>query len=141
MSDTLIEGFLTGYKVEKWIFRGVIIFLILLLLFDLQLNGWSFKPKLSVYCKDSNHCENPLNNISVVNGVIVPSWLKEMNYVPAGFVYDERTWIEKNFQDLVFLSVLFAFLLNHFLFNRGYPFRKVFSEKIKRINEQEEKGK
>jgi hypothetical protein len=80
-----------------------------------------------------------LYNVTSYNGIIIPDFISGQQLFVDGFVYDERTWIEKSFGSIVLYLILLAFFLNHLLHNRSYDFKNGFKKFKKKVNEAQDK--
>jgi len=119
------------YVFKKWIFRWAILCMILFV-FALWFRrglGNPLERKLYVHCPlNVASCENPLYDAKdfCMDKLGADHPLCSMRYLPAGFVYGSPPdKLVLNGGLVMFGLVVLAFVLNHFLYNRG---RKFWSE-------------
>ena len=125
-----ITNFLPGYFINKNFFRAGFIFLIIIFLVMIQKYGFS---EQFIYCCPSDaqagFCVNPFyydckDYYGCADSSYLPlkySWLEDVETVPAGVCYgEEPSWVYDNFVLIIFVMFTTIFLLNHFLYNRGY---------------------
>jgi hypothetical protein len=142
--DFTIYNFENGtLRFNKWIFRSA--FFILLLLF---LAAWAADDfgdlrlmNFKISCPEKRVCDNPFNDLceqSCANPFyhmykysgVVPEDIINMETLPAGFVYDNNNFFADYYKWFLLLVLGAAFLLNHLLYNRGFPFRKMFKQML-----------
>lgn len=105
-----------GYKFDKRIFRGCIIFIFLLGLLAWGLSGWNLN-FFRISC-NKPLCENP---VFMQNLSYVPPEINTMEFIPFGFKFgNEPSWLMKNYFFVVVFSVALAFAYNHRLHNWGW---------------------
>jgi len=140
-----VKTWLPDYKFNKWFFRGALIVLVLLAVVAWALLGFGNPAKNYVYLScpdDSWSCENPFYNLCNVNGSLyyeqnnicqdINSSFYEREFLLAGQELGEKPDSLAGFIiNNAWLVVLFAFLLNHFLYNKGY-FKKLNLEGIEK---------
>ena len=129
-----------GYKFDRYIFRGVII-LIIIYFFGVWIyniagsgNINPFAKNLYLSCPYNSPCVNPVYNYCTPGqpcdkALNIPENIRIMETLPAGFKYGFFNWPAKLFGFIVFLELILAFVFNHFLYNKGYDFRRLNDEK------------
>jgi hypothetical protein len=116
------------YKVNKLIFNTAIAIIIVLFLFVLYQNDWSFDDRLYVNCNNVGGCENPfyINNYIQAGydtSLCPNAELCSYEKLPYGYTYGrDASFLEENFSWMAVLLMAFAVLLNHFLYNGGMKF-------------------
>ena len=119
---------MSDYFFCKWVFRSGFIFLVLLLVVGWGQSGWG-DPRFVFFgvveCPSDvlgGRCFNPLSYCSDSFNVVsrecevYPSWLWEMDTLPAGFKFEvSRPFVVEWFWLFVILVFVFCFLLNHYL--------------------------
>lgn len=136
----LINSFLPGYKVNKWITNGFLFAAIFLILGAFYFEGnLTLEKKHYLTCETATPCLNPYYS---------PGW----EDCPAGFdcsreyLNPGETWgkepskIYNWASPVFFVFILFGLCVNHIFYNRGYDFKNRFKKIIKEVRDYEDNG-
>lgn len=122
------------YKVNKLIYNTAIAITILLFVFVLYENNWSFDDRLYISCTIKQGCENQFYIQNYIKAgydtnLCPNSELCSYEKLPYGYTYGrDASFLEKNFSLIAVLLMVFAVLLNHFLYNGGMKFNLKIDE-------------
>ena len=141
--EGLLPYVLPNYIADKFIFRICVLLIFAWIFFVFQSEGWDFKPNYYLECPATGgSCENPYYNIDGLSEIhdstndfvpFVPrdcpqEGLCSQKFIQAGnSIGNKPSWMFTHAVDVDFALLLFAILLNHFLYNRGY-FKKKFKD-------------
>jgi hypothetical protein len=129
-------SFVKGYKFDKFVFRGAFFIMLLLLVVAFFLSG-GLEEKVYVSCLyggiGHSDCENPLYKNELYRGR-VPDYLLNEETIPSGFELNRPPFVAEYFGEIIFLLTCGALLLNHFAYNRGYDFKKLFKQISEAVN-------
>ena len=116
-----------SYVFNKWIFRSVVIALIILFFVVLLESGFDFSDKVYAKCElDVIRCENPFyeqcdvlynlrgNDSSVI---FARSLCNDKFLLGSVVVGEPPSWLARNNFYIVMLLIFIAFLVNHLLYN------------------------
>ena len=112
-----------GYKVNKYLTNGFFILLIIYMAFIVHIDGISILRGDSVYmeCRSLNFfpCENPY-----YNQFSCESSICENKYLFAGETVAVKPSVyARTFGWVAVFTILFALLINHLIYNRGFKFK------------------
>jgi len=121
-----------GYKYDKVIFRSLLFTICIIALFGWlksdSLNPFSSSIYVSCPINLNSTCVNPLYQAQLKSQIVInnniPIELSSLEYLPPGYVYGKENKIIKYFPVVVLFLLIIAFLFNHFMYNKGYDFKK-----------------
>lgn len=123
-----------GYKFDKYIFRGAIILLFVLLVLILFQTGFNLDYNIYFFCPvdaRGGFCENPFYKYCLYESCPFSYDYEELPPVfeaisdqatfPAGFEVGRRPpWLVSNFSVILGIILFLCFLSNHLIYNRGF---------------------
>jgi len=114
------ENFKGGsYKFDRKIFKTVLYIIFGYLIIIGVLTGFDTERKLYVNCKGTTECINPVPLSEKYLKYCTGDWCTD-EYLTPGFSYGEPpTKLNNSFFVVVFGSLVVAFILNHYKYNRG----------------------
>jgi hypothetical protein len=122
------------YVFDKIIFRTIILFSVLFFVFVWFISGSSLiGSNLHIVCKSPSMvyplvtlqgCENPVyQQYQYIDKLNIPRELYDQEFLPYGYEINKPSvWI-KLFPICFFLFILFGFVINHLLNNKGFSFK------------------
>jgi hypothetical protein len=114
----------TGYKFDKLIFFGIILCLAGIVVYNFMLNGYENHPYLKC---TAEKCINPIAMPSICPGVYCPpvkcdeAWCSQKT-VSRGEYGQKPSFLQTNFSLIVWILLILAFVLNHFIHNKNIKF-------------------
>jgi len=143
-----VKTWLPNYKFNKWLFRGAILLIVFLAVIAWALLGFGNPAKMYVYhscpAEHQGICMNPFYDLCNINGSMyytqnsicedLNSSYYERQFLNAGESLGEKpSSVPAFIINNAWLVVLFAFIINHLAYNKGY-----FKRLSKRLNFEEE---
>jgi hypothetical protein len=121
------------YKFNSLFFLGGIVFLLLVSVVTLAVNGFDKEQHFFVSCPSDaiSSCENPLyHNLAYCGKTLDAEGVlcQTPTIFQGGSLGVPPPFIVKHFLEVSLGVVLVCFLLNHYFLNKGFSFRKAFKE-------------
>jgi preprotein translocase subunit SecG len=124
------------YFFNRTVFTLAVLALLIIAVVMLALSGFDKSEKIYVSCnKDRTQCDNPLYKNWAYCGKTIDanSLICTQEFLPGGFQYGEPPpLVVQYFASLAFLTLILAFIINHFMFNKHLS-KKDFKEVIKEV--------
>jgi hypothetical protein len=132
-----IKTWLPDYKINKWIFRGALILIVIIAIVSWALLGFSSPSKNYIYvsCPEDvlGYCVNPFFDLCNPEGELfytndnvcvgMPENFYSMETMQGGESIGEKPhWFASASIDFAGLILLLSFVLNHLLYNKKYKF-------------------
>lgn len=128
----LIGYFVPDYKINKTLFRVLLVFVLLLGVYTLYLEDWDFENSIYIKCpeKSMTACDNPFyyKNYELAGFGLDKCPDSELcrieKFYPGETYGKERGWLYHNYEMIVFVLFLLALLFNHYKYNKNFDWNK-----------------
>jgi hypothetical protein len=112
--DRWKSKFETGYVIDRRIFGGMMVLVILGLVGALSIEKFDFTPKVYIHCPETSPCTNVLYQTC-------DEYYCQMETLPPGFTVGEPPSKTYTYYPLfVFIVVVLGFLFNHYKYNKNF---------------------
>lgn len=129
------------YYFDKYIFRSVVLLMILLFCFVLYENQWNWKYNIYVSCPKNSmtYCENPFYNITSLpsdyfsglkkDNVLVPYEIYSQEVFYPGFEFGNKPkWFASHYDSMIWIIILLGFVVNHLVNNKHINSKSLYKD-------------
>lgn len=129
---TIYEFEEDNYRVDRYLFQGLFIFLVVLFFVAWAIDGFG-DPRFmnfKLQCRAKTYgCDNPFYGLYQYKS-FVPLNVLELKVLPPGFYYGKFNPLADNYVLIMAALIVILLFLNHFLYNKGFPFKKYLNKSL-----------